>query len=158
MQIDGGKVETVADFLFLAPKPLQTVTAAMKLKDPCSLKENYDKLGQHIKKQRHCFVTKACIVKAMVFSSSHVQMWELDHKEVWMPKNRFFRIVVLEKTLENLLDCKINSVNPKYSLEGLMLKLPYLATWCKELSHWKSPWCWERLKAKGEEGSRVWDR
>ena len=49
----------------------------------------------------------------MVFSSSHVQMWELDHKEVWVPKNQFFWIVVLEKTLESLLDCKINSVNLK---------------------------------------------
>ena len=32
-----------------------------------------------------------------------------------------------------------------------------LATWCKELTHWKRPWCWERLKAKGEEGGRGWD-
>ena len=32
-----------------------------------------------------------------------------------------------------------------------------LATWCKQLTQWKSPWCWERLKAKGQEGSRGWD-
>ena len=38
------------------------------------------------------------------FSSSHVQMWELDHKEGWALKNWCFRIVVLEKTLESLLD------------------------------------------------------
>ena len=45
------------------------------------------------------------------------------------------------------------------SLEGLMLKvkLQYMATWIKELTHWKRPWCWERLKAKGEEGGRGWD-
>ena len=48
------------------------------------------------------------------FSSSHVQMWELDHKEGWTPKNWCFRIVVLEKTLESPLDCKeIKLVNPK---------------------------------------------
>ena len=56
-------------------------------------------------------------------------MWELDYKESWAPKNWCFWTVVLEKTLENPLDCKeIKPVNPKeitpeYSLEGLMLKL-----------------------------------
>ena len=48
------------------------------------------------------------------FSSSHVQTWELDHKEGWAPKNWCFWIVVLEKTLESPLDCKeIKPVNPK---------------------------------------------
>ena len=48
------------------------------------------------------------------FSSSHVQMWELDHKEGWVPKNWCFGIMVLEKTLESPLDCKeIKPVNPK---------------------------------------------
>ena len=45
---------------------------------------------------------------------------------------------------------------PEYSLEGLMLKLQTLVTWCKEPTPWKRPWCWERLKTK-EEGSRGWD-
>ena len=63
------------------------------------------------------------------FSSSHVWMWELDHKESWAPKNWCFWTVVLDKTLESPLDCKeIQPINPKgncpeYSLEGLMLKL-----------------------------------
>ena len=39
----------------------------------------------------------------------------------------------------------------------LKLKLQYLATWCEELSHWKRPWCWERLKARGEGDNRGWD-
>jgi len=48
------------------------------------------------------------------FSSSHVWMWELDHKESWVPKNWCFSTVVLEKTLESSLDCKeIKPVNPK---------------------------------------------
>ena len=47
----------------------------------------------------------------------------------------------------------LKEISPEYSLEGLMLKLKlqYLTTWCEELTHWKRPWCWERLKA-GEEG------
>ena len=51
-------------------------------------------------------------------------MWELDHKEGWMPKSWCFWTVVLEKTLESPLDCKeIKPINPEYSLEGLMLRL-----------------------------------
>ena len=50
------------------------------------------------------------------FSSSYVQMWELDHKECWVPKNWCFQTVVLEKTLESPLDCKeITSINPRGS-------------------------------------------
>ena len=54
------------------------VTAAMKLKDVCSLGE---KLTQHIKKQRHCFADKCPYSQSYGFSSGHVQMEELDHKE-----------------------------------------------------------------------------
>ena len=73
--------------------------------------------------------TKVCLVKAMVFSSSHIRMWELAYKEIWAQKNQCFWTVVLEKTLESPLDCKeIQPVHPKgnqywMSLEGLMLKL-----------------------------------
>ena len=49
-QIDGGKMETVTDFIFLGSKIMQMVTAAMKLKDTCSLEESHDKPRQHIKK------------------------------------------------------------------------------------------------------------
>ena len=48
-----------------------------------------------------------------VFSSSHVWMWELDYKESWVPKNWCFWTVLLEKTLESPLDCKIKLINPK---------------------------------------------
>ena len=58
--------------------------------------------------------TKVCLIKAMVFSSSHVWMWELDYKESWAPKNWCFWTVALEKTLESPLDCKeIQPVHPK---------------------------------------------
>ena len=59
-------------------------------------------------------------------------MWELDHKEGVAPKNWCFWTVVMEKTLENLLDSKeiktvkqsiLKEINPEYSLEGLMLKV-----------------------------------
>ena len=54
------------------------------------------------------------LVRAMVFSSSHVWMWELDYKESWALKSWCFWTAVLEKTLESPLDCKeIKPVNPK---------------------------------------------
>ena len=77
-------------------------------------KESYDQTRQHIKKQRHYFINivRPCLVKAMVFPV--IGMWELDFKESWAPRNWCFWTVVLEKTLENTLDCKeIQAVQSK---------------------------------------------
>ena len=90
---------------FLAPKSLQAVTAAMKFKENPPLKKIHDKRRQHIKKQRHYFA-KGLSSQSYGLSSSHVQMWELDHKEGWAWKNWCFWTVVLEKTLESSLHCK----------------------------------------------------
>ena len=84
---------------------------------------------QHIKKQRQHFADTGPWSQSYGFSSSHLWVWELGHKEGWALKNWSFQTVVLEKTLESLLDSKeIQPVHPKgnqlgYSLEGLMLKL-----------------------------------
>ena len=51
----------------------------------------------------------------------------------------------------------LKEISPEYSLEGLTWNSNTLATWCKELSHLKRPWCWERLKARGEGDDRGWD-
>ena len=65
--------------LFLgAPKSLQMVAAAMKLKDAYPWKESYDQPRQHIKKQRHYFANKGPSSQSYGFFSSHVQMLELD--------------------------------------------------------------------------------
>ena len=57
-QIDGETMETVTDFILGAPKSLQMVIAAMKLKMLAPWKKSYDQPWQHIKKQRHHFVNK----------------------------------------------------------------------------------------------------
>ena len=94
------------------PKSLRTVTAAMKLTDACSLEEKL--WWQCIKKQKHHFANKGLPSQSCGFSSSHVWMWELNHKEDSVPKNWWFRNVVLEKTLESPLGSKeIKPVNPK---------------------------------------------
>ena len=83
--------------------------------------------------------------------------WELDHKKGWC-----FQFMVLEKTLERPLDSKeIKPVNPKGNQSWKdwcwSWRSNTSATWCKELTHWKSPWCWERLMAGGEGDLRGWD-
>ena len=76
-------------------------------------KKSYDQPRQYIRKQRHHFANKGLSIQSYGFSSSHVQMWQLDHKESWALKNGCFQIVGLEKTLETPLDCKeIKPVNP----------------------------------------------
>ena len=137
-----GKIWKPWQILFSwAPKSLWTVTAAIKLKEACSLEEKLwqnkhacvcaqlcptpcnpmdyslpgsSLLGSITKKQRHHFTNKSPQTQSYSFSSSHILMWELDHKEDWMLKNWYFGIVVLEKTFRSLLDWKeIKPVNPK---------------------------------------------
>ena len=93
-------------------------------------------------------------------------MWELDYKENLVAKNWCFWTVVLEKTLESPLDCReIQLVHPKGNQSWTFIgridaeaeNSSTLATWCEELTHWKRPWCWERLKSGGEGDDRGWD-
>ena len=112
-----------------APKSLQIVIAATKLKDTYSLKGKYDQPRQHIKKQRHYLANKGLSSQGYDFSSSHVWMWELDFKESWVRKNWCFWTVVLEKTLEIPWTARrsnqsiLKEISRGCSLEGLMLKL-----------------------------------
>ena len=77
-------------------------------------KKSYDQPRQLIKKQRHYFANKRLSSQSYGFSSSHVWIWKLYHKEGWALKNWCFWTVVLEKILENPLDCKeILPVHPK---------------------------------------------
>ena len=95
----------------------------------------------------------------------HVQMWELDNKGGWVPKNWCFQIVVLEKTLRGLWTARrwnqsvLKEINPEYSLGGLILKLKlqYFGHLMQRADSLEKPWCWERFRAGGEEGNRAWD-
>ena len=99
------------------------------------------------------------------FSSSHIWRWELDHKESWAQKN-WCNWIVMSETLERPWDCKeIKLANPKGSQSltligraGAEAEAPVLSLfWFEELTHWKRPWCWERLKAeKGGQQRTRW--
>ena len=156
-QIDGETVEMVADFYFLGSKITADGDCSHEIKRRLLLgRKVTTNLGIILKSRDITLPTKVHLVKAMVFSSGHVWMWELNYKESWVLKNWCFWTVVLEKTLESPLDStEIQPVhlkgNPEYSLEGLMLQLKLQRT------HLKRPWCWERLKTGGEGDNRGWD-
>ena len=134
----------------------------MKLKTLAPWKKSYNQPRQHrlVKKQRHYFTNIGPSSQSYGFSSSHVWMWELDDKESWVLKNWCFWTVVLEKTL----DCKeVQPVHPKGNQSWIFIgrtdawnwNSNTLATWCEELTHWKRPWCWARLREGGEGRQRM---
>ena len=95
----------------------------MKLKDACSLEGKLWPPRQHIKKQRHYFPNRGPSSQSYGFSSSYEWMWDLDYKESWVSKNWCFWIVVLEKTLENPLDCKeIQPVHPQENQSWIFIR------------------------------------
>ena len=115
---------------FSLPECWRICSLVVKETNPLYLNNtSLPKPRQHTKKQRHHFADKSPYSQSYDFSSSHVQMWELDHKEDSVSKNWCFWTVVLENTLESPLHSKeikqvtLKEINPKYSLERLMLKL-----------------------------------
>ena len=115
-QIDGGKVKTVTDFIFLCSK-ITAITGdcSHKIKRCLLLgRKSMTNLHSILKKLRHHFADKGPYSQGYVFSGSHVRMWELDSKEDWVLKNWCFQIVVLEKTFKSPLDSKeIKPINSK---------------------------------------------
>ena len=131
-QIDGETMETVTDFILGGSKNhwrwwLQPWNYRML----APWNESYDKPRQCIKNQRYHFNSKILCSQNYGFSSSHVRMWELDHKEGWVPKNWFFQTVVLDSwriawTARRSNQSILKAINPEYALERLMLKLKLL--------------------------------
>ena len=115
---------------FWAPKSLQMVIAAMKLKQCLLLgRKVMTNLDSILKKQRHYFANKGPSSQGDSFPSGHVWMWELDCEEGWALKSWCFWTVVLEKplgvpwTARRFNQSILKVISPGCSLEGLMLKL-----------------------------------
>ena len=164
-QIDGETMETMTDFLFLRSKITADGDCSHEVKktlDPW--KKSYDQPRQHIKKQRHYFANKGPSSQSYGFSSSHVCMWELEHKaehrrifsfELWCWR----RLLRVAWTARRSSQSVLKEISPEYSLEGLMLnlKLQYFGHLMWRTDYWKRPWCWERLKVGGEGDNRGWN-
>ena len=141
-QIDGETMETVTDFIFLGSKITADGDCSHEIKRHLLLGRKAMANLDSVLKSKD-ITNKGPSSQSYDFSSSHVWMWELDHKESWGPKNWCFWTVVLEKTLKSSLDSKeIKPVNCKGNqcwifTEGAMPKLQYFSTWWEELTHWK---------------------
>ena len=112
--VDGETMERVTDFILGGSKITADGDCSHEIKRRLLLgRKAVTNLDSVLKSRDITSLTKVCLVKAMVFPVA-VQMWDLDHKDSWAPKNWCFWTVVLEKTLENPLNCKqIKPVNPK---------------------------------------------
>ena len=109
--------------------------------------------------------TKVCLIKTMVLPVvmygcvswiiMKVEHRRIDAFELW----GWGRLLRVPWTARRSNQSILKEVSPEHSLEGLMLKLKlqYFDHWCKELTHLKRPWCWERFKAGGEGDNRGWD-
>ena len=143
-------METVTDLIFLSFKITVDGDYSHEIKRLLLLGRKTEKPRQCIKKQSYVFADKSPNSQNYGFSSSHVWMWELDHKEGWVPVNWCFWTVVLEKTLESPLDCKeIKPVNPKGNQPWIFIgktvsEAEALILWPPEM---KSQLIWKDLDA-----------
>ena len=158
-------MEIVRDFIFWGSKISADDDCSHEIKTLAPWRKSYDQPRQHIKKQRHYFANKRPSSKVMVFSVVMHGCESCDYKESWAPRNWCFWTVVLEKTWEFLgLQGDPTSPSQRKSVLNIYWKdwcwswnSNTLATWWEELTDWKRPWCWKRLKAGGEGDVRGWD-
>ena len=159
-------METVSDFIFGGSKITADGDCSHEIKRRLLLgRKVMTNLDSILKSREITLPTKARLVKAMVFpvviygceiwTIKKAEHQRIDAFELWCWR----RLLRVPWTARRSNQSILKEISPQYSLEGLMLKLKlqYLATWWEELTPWKRPWCWERLKAGGEGDDRGWD-
>ena len=127
-----------------------------------SWQESNDKLRQCVEKQRHCSADKGPyhqVFPVVIYGSESwtikkAECQRIDAFKLWC-RRRLLKVPWIARRLTQWI---LREINPEYSLEGLIWSWSssILVIWCEQMTHWKSPWCWERLRA-GEEGVRGWD-
>jgi len=147
-----------------ALKSLRTATATMKLKKWLLLgRKAMTNLDSILKSRDITLPTKVHLVKAMVFpvvmygceswAIMKAECWRIDAFELWCWR-RLLRVPWTARISNQSI---LKEISPEYSLEYCWSWRPNtLATWCEESTHWERPWCWERLKAGGEDGWGGW--
>ena len=158
-------METVTDFIFLGSKITADGDYSHEIKRHLFLGRKFmTNLDSILKSRDIALPTKVRLVKAMVFLSSHVWMWELDHKaECWridaFELCCWRRLLRLPWTARRSNQSILKEISPEYSLEGLMVKLKFQ---CFGHLMWRTDTLektliWERLKAAGEGEDGGWD-
>ena len=163
--IAGEKVEALTDFIFLGSKITAGSDYSHEIKRHLLLgRKAMTNLDSILKSGDITLPTKICIVKATVspvvkyrcesWSIKKTEHWRIDTFTLWYWR----RLLRVPRTTRRSNQSILEEINPEYSLEGLLMKLKLhsFATWCKEPTHCKRPWCWERLKAKGEGTAEDW--
>ena len=145
------------DLFTWAPKSLQMVTAAMKLKDTCSLEEMINLDSRDI-----TLPTKVCLVNAIVFpvvmygceswTINKAERWRIDAFKLWC-----WRLLRVPWTARRSNQSILKEISPDYSLEVLMLKLQYFGHLMQRTDSLERPSSWERLKVGGEGDNRGQD-
>ena len=165
-QIDGETMETVIDFIFLGFKITADGDCGHETKRCFVLGRKAMTDLDSVLRSRDITLPAGLYSQCYHFFSSHVWIWELDHKEGWVLKNWCFHTVLLEKTLESPSDSKeIKPVNPKGNQPWIFIDMTDAKAeapifWPPDVKSQltgKKPWCWERLRGGGEQGNRGWD-
>ena len=156
----------MTNFIFLGSKIIADSDCSHEIKRHLLLgRKDSDNLDNTLKSRDNPLLTKVHIVKAMVFPvfMYECESWtikkaehqRIDAFELWYWR-RLLRVPWTARISNQSL---LKETNPEYSLEGLMLKLKlqYFGHLLWRATYWKRPCCWERLRAKGEAGSRGWD-
>ena len=162
----GEKVETVTGFIFLGAKISAEGEGSHKIKRRCLLlgRKAMTNLESVVKSRHITLPTKVHVVKAMVFPvvKYGCERWRLKKAKCWrigaFELCCWGRLLRVPWTARRSNQSTLKEIYPEYSLEGLVLKLKTstLANWWEEPTHWKGPWCWERLEAGGEVDDRGW--
>ena len=161
----GETVETVADFIFLDSKITADGDCSHEIKRHLLLGRTVmTNLDSIFKSRDITLPTKVCLVKAMVFpvvmygceswTIKKAEWQGIDVFELWYWR-RLLRVPWIARRSNQSILKEVLNVHWKdwcWSWNASTL-----ATWCEELTHWKRPWCWERLKAGGEGDDRGWD-
>ena len=165
-QIDGEIVETVADFIFLGSKITADGDCSNEIKRRLLLgRKIMSNLDSILKSRDITLPTKVCLAKAMVFpvvmygceswTVKKAECQRIDAFELWCWKGLLRVPWTARRSNQSIL--KELSLGVHWKDWCWSWNSNTLATWCKELTHWKRPWCWERLRAGGEGGDRGWD-
>ena len=165
-QIGGETMETVRDFISGGSKITEDGDCSLEIKRHSLLgRKALTNIDSILKIRDITLSAKVHLVKAMekswkavmygceCWSIKNTEWWRIDAFELWCWRSLLRVPWTARRSNQSIL----KEVSPEYSLERLMLNSNILATWCKELTHWKRPWFWERLKACREGDNRGWD-
>ena len=159
----GTNVEAVTDFIFLGVKIPANSDCSNESKRCLLLgRKAMTNLDSVLKSRDISLLTKVWIVQDMIFpvviyvceslTIKKTAHCSIDIFEFWCWR----RLLRVPWTARRSIQSILKAINPEYSWNDWCWSWisNTLTNWCKELTHWKRLWCWERMKAKGEGGGR----